>query len=109
MTWLSLADFGDVSRCDLFPPTMEEDLRTTDSETFVHPVLDRRRYISSSFITGAHFRPGIWTVHSLVSSARNTLSLSGLRPARVRRGVYNTNSSDGDSKSGSDLTPRLGN
>ena len=27
MTWLSLADFGDVSHYDWFPPTMEEDLR----------------------------------------------------------------------------------
>ena len=58
MTWLSLADFGDVSRCDLFPPTMEEDLRTTDSETFVHPVLDRRRYISSMLYNRGSLAPG---------------------------------------------------
>lgn len=47
MTWLSLAEFGDVSDCDWFPPTMEEDLRPSDHDTFLHPVLDRRRYISS--------------------------------------------------------------
>ena len=58
MTWLSLADFGDVSRCDLFPSTMEEDLGTTDSETFVHPVLDRRRYISSMLYNRGALPPG---------------------------------------------------
>jgi hypothetical protein len=47
MTWLSLADFGDVSHCDWFPPTMEEDLRSGDGDRFLHPVLDRRRYINS--------------------------------------------------------------
>jgi hypothetical protein len=47
MKWLSLSEFGDVSRYDWFPPTMEEDLKPADRDTFLHPVLDRRRYISS--------------------------------------------------------------
>jgi hypothetical protein len=47
MTWLSLAGFGDVSHCDWFPTTMEEDLRPADGDAFLHPMLDRRRYVSS--------------------------------------------------------------
>jgi hypothetical protein len=47
MKWLSLADFGDVSNYDWFPPTLEDDLRPAHGDTFLHPVLDRRRYIAS--------------------------------------------------------------
>ncbi len=47
MTWLSLAEFGDVSNYAWFPPTLEEDLGPGDASTFIHPVLDRRRYVSS--------------------------------------------------------------
>jgi hypothetical protein len=47
MKWVSLADFGDVSHCDWFPPTLEEDLQPATGDTFLHPVLDRGRYISS--------------------------------------------------------------
>ena len=47
MTWLSLADFGDVSHCDWFPPMIEEDLKPGDRKAFLHPVLDRRRYVAS--------------------------------------------------------------
>jgi hypothetical protein len=58
MTWLSLADFGDVSRCDWFPPTMEEDLRPSDGAAFLHPVLDRRRYVSSMLYNRGSLAPG---------------------------------------------------
>ena len=58
MTWLSLADFGDVSRCDWFPPTMEEDLRPSDGDAFLHPVLDRRRYVSSMLYNRGSLAPG---------------------------------------------------
>jgi hypothetical protein len=47
MKWLSIADFGDVTNYDWFPPTMEEDLRPAQGDTFLHPVLDRGRYIAS--------------------------------------------------------------
>jgi len=47
MQWLSLAEFGDVSRFDWFPPTMEEDLERSECDAFLHPVLDRQRYVSS--------------------------------------------------------------
>lgn len=47
MTWLSLADFGNVSHCDWFPPTLEEDLGPGDGDRFLHPVLDRPRYVAS--------------------------------------------------------------
>ena len=58
MTWLSLADFGDVSHCDWFPPTMEEDLRPSDGDAFLHPVLDRRRYVSSMLYNRGSLAPG---------------------------------------------------
>ncbi len=58
MTWLSLADFGDVSHCDWFPPTMEEDLRTAEGDAFLHPVLDRRRFVSSVLYNRWSLGPG---------------------------------------------------
>jgi hypothetical protein len=47
MNVLSLKDFGDVSRCDWFPPTVEDALKAEGANAFLHPVLDRRRYIAS--------------------------------------------------------------
>jgi hypothetical protein len=58
MTCLSLADFGDVSRYDWFPPTLEEDLQRGDGDTFLHPVLDRRRYVSSMLHNRGSLPPG---------------------------------------------------
>jgi hypothetical protein len=58
MTWLSLAEFGDISHCDWFPPTMEEDLTPSDRDTFLHPVLDRRRYVSSILHHRGSLAPG---------------------------------------------------
>jgi hypothetical protein len=58
MTWLSLSEFGDVSHCDWFPPTMEEDLRPSERDTFLHPVLDRRRYVSSMLHNRGSLAPG---------------------------------------------------
>ncbi len=57
-TWLSLADFGDVSHCDWFPPTMEEDLRRGEGDAFLHPVLDRQRYVSSMLYNRWSLAPG---------------------------------------------------
>ena len=57
MTWLPLADFGDVSRLDWFPPTLEEDLLPAN-ETFLHPVLDRRRYVNSMLQNRGSLPPG---------------------------------------------------
>jgi hypothetical protein len=58
MTWLSLAEFGDVSHYDWFPPTLEEDLATGDRNAFIHPVLDRRRFLASIFHNRGSLRPG---------------------------------------------------
>ena len=58
MTWLSLADFGDVSHYDWFPPTMEEDLLPANRATFLHPVLDRRRYVTSMLQNRGSLPPG---------------------------------------------------
>jgi len=58
MTWLSLADFGDVAHYDWFPPTLEEDLRPAAGDTFLHPVLDRRRYVASMLHNRGSLPPG---------------------------------------------------
>ena len=42
----SLAEFGDVDHYEWHPPTLEDDL-VDDGRSFVHPVLDRPRYIAS--------------------------------------------------------------
>jgi hypothetical protein len=58
MNWLSLAEFGDVSQYDWFPPTLEEDLAPGDRNVFIHPVLDRRRYLASIFHNRGSLKPG---------------------------------------------------
>jgi hypothetical protein len=58
MKWLSLAEFGDVNNYDWFPPTMEDDLRAAPVDTFIHPVLDRRRYITSILHNKGSLRAG---------------------------------------------------
>ena len=58
MTWLPLSDFGDVSHYDWFPPVMEDDLTPALAETFIHPVLDRQRYINSMLQNRGSLRPG---------------------------------------------------
>jgi hypothetical protein len=47
MTWLPLEELGDCSRYVWFPPTLEDDLPTGERQGFLHPVLDRRRYLNS--------------------------------------------------------------
>jgi hypothetical protein len=47
MTWLPLEEFGDVSRYVWFPPKLDEDIPAVNDHAFLHPVLDRRRYINS--------------------------------------------------------------
>jgi hypothetical protein len=58
MTWRSLADFGDVSRYDWFPPTLEDDLAPGDGDAFLHPVLERRRYLVSMLHNSGSLLPG---------------------------------------------------
>jgi hypothetical protein len=58
MTWLSLAEFGDVSHYDWFPPTMEEDLLPAGGDTFLHPVLERQRYLTSMLHNCGSLPPG---------------------------------------------------
>ena len=42
----------------LVPPTMEEDLRPSERDTFLHPVLDRRRYVTSMLQNRVSLPPG---------------------------------------------------
>jgi hypothetical protein len=58
MRSLSLADFGDVSHYDWFPPVMEEDLKPGNGDTFIHPVLDRQRYVASMLHNRGSLPPG---------------------------------------------------
>jgi hypothetical protein len=46
MKWLPLGEFGDVSRYKWFPPSLEDDLTESSGNVFLHPVLDRPRYLS---------------------------------------------------------------
>lgn len=43
----SLEEFGTLGAYDWFPPTLEEDLPHHAGSTFLHPVLDPRRYIET--------------------------------------------------------------
>ena len=43
----SLADYGKVDGYNWFPPLLEDDLGHCDSAAFLHPVLDRARYLTS--------------------------------------------------------------
>jgi hypothetical protein len=47
MNWLPLEDLSDTTRYVWFPPKLEEDLPGVNANAFLHPVLDRRRYINS--------------------------------------------------------------
>ncbi len=58
MKVLSLETFGDVSRCDWFPPTVEDALNSEGGNAFLHPVLDRRRYIASVLRNAGSLPPG---------------------------------------------------
>jgi hypothetical protein len=64
MTWFPLQDYGDVSRYVWFPPALEEDLPFTNGTAFFHPVLDRRRYITSMLDNRGSLAPGELT-HAL--------------------------------------------
>jgi hypothetical protein len=69
MTWLPLQDFGDVTRYVWFPPKLEEDLPSGSGNAFLHPVLDRRRYISSMLDNRGSLAPGELT-HALSRFSR---------------------------------------
>jgi hypothetical protein len=64
MAWLPLQDFGDVTRYVWFPPKLEEDLPWGSGNAFLHPVLDRRRYICSMLDNRGSLAPGELT-HAL--------------------------------------------
>lgn len=52
----SLAEFGDVDAYQWFPPILEDDLQEIAGMAFLHPVLDRRRYVSALLKTTTQFR-----------------------------------------------------
>ena len=66
-----LAEFGDVARYEWHPPMLEDDLpdHANGPTIFVHPVLDRKRYIASLLKfendLGAYLRPRSALQHAL--------------------------------------------
>lgn len=44
-----LSDYGDVAAYDWWPPYLESNLSTMREHSFVHPVLDAKRYVPSLF------------------------------------------------------------
>ena len=55
MSFVPLARYGDVSRYRWFPPVLETDLVLPHARhAFIHPVLDRKRYIAS-LLRHTHF------------------------------------------------------
>ncbi len=61
MTMASLEDYGDASAYEWHPPHLEDDLDSLQGHDFLHPVLDRARYIQSvlkfEFDLSAYFVP----------------------------------------------------
>lgn len=45
--FVSIEEFGDASGFEWHPPHLDEDLTDEDTRVFLHPVLDRKRYIGS--------------------------------------------------------------
>jgi hypothetical protein len=56
----SLSEFGDTSRYVWFPPMLEDDIPPAAAPAFLHPVLDRPRYIRSVINNNTHFRSFVW-------------------------------------------------
>lgn len=56
LNYRSLAELGDVSAYQWFPPILEDDLPDVAGTTFLHPVLDRRRYVAALLKTTVRFR-----------------------------------------------------
>lgn len=46
-TFVPIEEFGDASGFEWHPPHLDEDIAEEDPRAFLHPVLDRRRYIGS--------------------------------------------------------------
>ncbi|MGY2051405.1 FAD-dependent oxidoreductase [Methylobacterium sp. JK268] len=82
---MELSELGSTAQYDWWPPVLEDDLPTLAAETFVHPVLDRARFVDSAL--------RIWQVPDLFdgrSALRQRLrkvpvSVYGPRLARVLR------------------------
>ena len=73
---LDLSDLGTTDRYDWWPPVLEDDLPGLAEQTFIHPVLDRARYIDATL--------RIWQIPELFDPS------SGLRQrlSRVPMRVY---------------------
>ena len=53
---MSLAEFAPVDQYQWFPPVLEDDLAGAGGDAFLHPVLDRNRYLAAMLKSTARFR-----------------------------------------------------
>lgn len=53
---MSLAEFAPVDQYQWFPPVLEDDLAGAGGDSFLHPVLDRDRYVAAMLKSTARFR-----------------------------------------------------
>lgn len=53
---MSLAEFAPVDQYQWFPPVLEDDLAGAGGDAFLHPVLDRNRYVAAMLKSTARFR-----------------------------------------------------
>ncbi len=53
---MSLAEFAAVDQYQWFPPVLEDDLAGTGGDAFLHPVLNRDRYVAAMLKSTARFR-----------------------------------------------------
>ena len=67
---VDLAELGDVSRYAFFPPILEQDLERSGGPSFMHPVLDKPRYIASLLKS----TNGLWQYFAPWSVLRRTLA-----------------------------------
>ena len=66
----SLAAFGNVDAYEWFPPYLEDDVQAHPEWTFIHPILDRERYIASLL----RFEPNLLAYHRPGSALRRNLA-----------------------------------
>ncbi len=72
---MELSDLGTTDRYDWWPPVLEDNLPELGGQTFIHPVLDRARYVDSAL--------RIWRVSELFDSRRTLRRHLSRVPVRV--------------------------
>ncbi len=61
----SLEEFGDTSRYLWFPPILEDDIPKSTASAFLHPILDKKRFIQSVINNNMYFRSFLYWKSSM--------------------------------------------